>query len=388
MKLSERSVKNLKPKDKRYAVMENGLVLEVNPSGKKVFFYKFRQDGVQHKPKLGEYPSLSVADAKKLVLNKKHDIQIKGIKQPILEVTFKEFVEGEYKVWLFANNKAAGDSYKTIETHFMSLLGHLKIKSIEPRIIEAWKSKRLNSGTSPATVSRNLTELRSIFSRIEDWFKLPSIMPSVKNPRITVEKEKLYLSDDEMQKLRAMCDKYVYLHHFGAREDIPTNWGIQSITKIPIILPYIIHVAVNTGMRKGEILQLRLSDIDHASESITVRGSTEKTGRSRDIPISNKLQALLAEWATLHYGDGYDLDSDDLVFPIGDIKTGWNTLRKRAGLGRVEFKTLRHHFASTLVLNNTPLSTVMQLMGHTNLKTTQRYLSVRTEDKIEAVNLL
>jgi integrase len=360
----------------------------VNPSGRKVFYYKFRQDGKQRKIKLGDYPAISVKEAKRLVLNKKHEVQIRGIKQPIFERTFKAFVDGEYKEWLFANNKSANDSFKTIETHFIPLLGHIKIKNIEPRIVEQWKSKRLNAGISPSTITRNLTELRSIFSRVEDWYKIPSLMTSVKNPKLTTEKEKLLLSHDEMNRLRDMCNRYNFLFHFGVPKDIPDSWGIRSINKIPIVLPYIIHTAINTGMRRGEILQLRLSDIDHANKMITVRGSTEKTSRYREIPISGKLEKLLAEWATIYYGDGNNTAPDALLFPIGSIKTGWTTFRKRAGLEDVEFKTLRHHFASSLVLKGVALSTVMKLMGHTNIKTTQRYLSVRTEDKFAAVNLL
>lgn len=388
MKLSERSVKNLKPKDKRYTVMEDGLILEINPSGKKVFFYKFRQDGIQHKPKLGEYPTISVAEAKKLVLDKKHEIQIKGIKQPILEVTFRQFIEGEFKEWLFSNHKSASASFQTLQTHFMPLLGHIKIKNIEPRIIEAWKSKRLMNGISAATVTRNLTELRTVFTQVQAWYNLPTFMPSVKSPKITVEKEKIYLSEEEVRRLKDTCDHYTFLYHFGEPSNIPDSWGIKSAKKIPIMLVYIIHLAINTGLRKGEILQLLVSDVDEEAKIITVRGSTEKTSRFRDIPISNKLAVELGEWASMYYGENYDIDPNSPLFPITSIKTGWKTFRKRAGLEHVEFKTLRHHFASSLVLKGVALSTVMKLMGHTNIKTTQRYLSVRTEDKFDAVNLL
>lgn len=388
VKLTESFVKNVKPTDKREPYTDNGLTLLVNPSGKKVFLFKFRQDGHQHKDTLGDYPVLSVKEAKQKVLDKKHAMQIRGIKQPILNVSFKVFVEGEFKEWLFVNSKSAKDRFNTIQTHFMPLLGHIKIKNIEPRIIEVWKNKRLNNGISPATVTRNLTELRTIFSRVEDWYRVPTFMPSVKNPSITTEKEKLYLSTDEVTKLSDMCDRYTYLYYFGEREDFPKDWGIHSRSKIPIMLPYIIHTAINTGMRRGEILQLRFSDIDRDNRIITIRGSTEKTKRYRDIPISVKLNEELGYWGNVCYGDGFKGDSDALVFPVGDIKKGWETFRKRAGLSHILFKTLRHHFASSLVLKNVPITVVMKLMGHTNIKTTQRYLSVRSEDMFEAVELL
>ncbi len=386
MRLSEHNVKNLKPKDKRYTQSDNGLTVEVNPSGKKIFFYKFRQDGVQHKPKLGEYPAISVAEAKKLVLDKKHEIQIQGIKQPILEVSFKEFVEGEYKEWLFASNKSAQASYKTIQAHFLPLLADTRIKNINARMIEAWKVKRLTKGISAATIARNLTELRMIFSRVQDWHNLPSFMPSVKNPKITTEKEQILLTPDEVTKLKNTCDKYIANHHFPEDKE-SSEWNTNNL---PIMLPFIVQTAINTGMRRGEILQLKHGDISkHGDRSIiTIRGSTEKTSRTRDVPISDKMAESLGSWMGICYGGDYKIDKNDLVFPTTTIKTAWKTFRKRAGLEHIEFKTLRHHFASSLVLKGVALTTVMKLMGHTNIKTTQRYLSVLMEDKFDAVNLL
>jgi len=382
MKLSEQSIKTLKPKGKRYAISDDGLILEISPSGLKVFYFKFRQDGIQHRIKLGEHPTLPLKEARKIILQKKHDIQIKNIKQPILDTTFKEFVEGDYKEWLFANNVAPSDSYRTIETHFMPLLGRFKMKNITPRQVEAWKNSRLKAGIKPATIQRNLTELRSIFSRVEDWYNHPSFMPKVKNPKITTEKEKLLLSSDEVSRLRDTCSRYINIEDNEDAEKL--GWNTNNF---PHMLPYIILIAINTGMRKGELLSLRYKDFSYVEDrpTITVRGETEKTKRTRDIPISDALSGVLNVWLETHAPDA---TPDDRMFPIGDFKKSWATFKKRAKLEHIEFKTLRHHFASSLCLANVSITTVMKLMGHTNIKTTQRYLSVRMEDKFQAVNLL
>lgn len=149
-------------------------------------------------------------------------------------------------------------------------------------------------------------------------------------------------------------------------------------------MPFIVQVAINTGMRQGEILKLRLSDIDHKQKLITVRAETEKSGRSREIPISDKLLDQLSYWIGWKYEGG--ATGSDRVFPFVEIKKAWTTMRKRADLEHVEFHTLRHHFGSMLVLRGVALSTVMRLMGHTNLKTTQRYLSVRKEDMFKGTS--
>ena len=392
-RIIEAFVRNLKPESTRKSFSDNGLVLDVNPSGKKVFFHKYRQDRKQVKVKIGEYPTISVAEARKLILQQKHDIQIKDIKLQTVEMTFKTFVEGEFKDWLFANNKSARDSYQTIQAHFVPFLGDYKLKKITAGLIEKWKSKRLNADISAATVTRNLTELRTVLHRVEDWYGLKSIMPLVKNPKITKEREKLYLSKDELERLRTVCNEY----RFGAlfpqelqesqRDEEAEIWNMSHF---PEHMPYIIETAINTGMRQGEILQLQWGDINFTEKLITVRGSTEKTATAREIPISEKLLNDLKIWV----GRYYDLDTDeemdakDLVFPFTEIKRAWRTLRKRAKIEHIEFHTLRHHFGSTLALKNVPITVIMSLMGHRNIKTTQRYLSVRREDKFKAVNLL
>jgi integrase len=386
-KITENFARTVKPIGKTKTYSDDGLLLVVTDQGKKTFYHKYRQDGKQHKPKIGDYPVISVKEARQLVLKAKSDMQLRGIKQVGINMTFKEFVEGEYKEILFANNRTAKKSYQTLQKHFIPLLGGLRIKDIQPRPIERWIAKR-STEVKASTIKRELNDLRTVFKQVQDWYNFPTIMPRIKNPRIINEKEQFLLTDDEYKRLEATCDEYSFLYYFGDQGDVPIEWDITSTKKIPIMLVYIIKVAANTGMRKGEILKLKFSDIAIDTKMITVRGMNEKTSRYREIPISNKLFDEIQNWGFLRYGGDFKMNDDDLVFPIKDIQTSWTTFRKRAGLEHIEFKTLRHHFASTLVLKGTALSTVMKLMGHTNIETTQRYLSVRTEDKFEAVNLL
>lgn len=390
-KITEQFAKTVKPKDRTKTYSDDGLLLDVTSRGTKTFYHKYREDGKQHKTKLGNYPVISVREAKKLVLKAKHDMQLKGIKQVGISMTFREFVEVEYKEFLFAKNKKPEQAYATLQKHFIPLIGDLKIKDIQPRPIESWIAKRL-AEVEAATVKRDLSDLRPVFKKVQDWYSLPSIMPRVKNPRITSEKEQLLLTDQEYDRLKDMCDRYIVVSEFAHLPDIkakiPSDWGINTPKKIPLYLVFMIRLAVNTGMRKGELMKLKFSDIDASTKTITVRGEIEKTSRYRDIPISEQLYKDLSLWGNLKYGQRFDVKSDRLVFPVRSIESSWTTFRKRAGLEHIEFKTLRHHFASTLVLRGVALSTVMKLMGHTNIETTQRYLSVRTEDKFEAVNLL
>ena len=75
------------------------------------------------------------------------------------------------------------------------------------------------------------------------------------------------------------------------------------------------------------------------------------------------------------------------MFPVSNFKKPWARLMLESKLD-ITPHHLRHHFASSLVLRGVALSVVQKLMGHSDIRTTQIYLSVRTEDAFEAVNLL
>ena len=66
----------------------------------------------------------------------------------------------------------------------------------------------------------------------------------------------------------------------------------------------------------------------------------------------------------------------------------WTRIRERAGLNDVRLHDLRHSFASLLVNNGVPLYTVQKLLGHTQLKTTQRYAHLSEETLAEAAEVV
>ena len=76
------------------------------------------------------------------------------------------------------------------------------------------------------------------------------------------------------------------------------------------------------------------------------------------------------------------------MFPFRSFKRSWTSFREMAGLEHIVFHELRHNFASQLVLRGTPIPVVSELMGHTDIKTTSIYLSVREDEKFKAVELL
>jgi len=153
-------------------------------------------------------------------------------------------------------------------------------------------------------------------------------------------------------------------------------------------LTTIVLLALNTGMRKGEIFNLDWRDVDLVGAQVTVRGEGAKSGQTRYIPLNSEAVDVLTSWrATTTQPDGYVFpgrgDSDD--GRLDDVKKAWLPVVKAAKLQMFRFHDLRHSFASKLVMAGVDLNTVRELLGHADLKMTLRYSHLAPEHKAAAV---
>ena len=142
----------------------------------------------------------------------------------------------------------------------------------------------------------------------------------------------------------------------------------------------IIICALDTGMRQGEILKLKWSDVDFVSGLITVRAFNTKTLRERTVSITSRLaQELNDLW------DVSARNPNDLVFGISDnVKTAFTSVRRETELNGVRFHDLRHSHASRLDDLGFSLAKIGMQLGHTQLQTTLRYVN-RDKSSIKQV---
>ena len=141
----------------------------------------------------------------------------------------------------------------------------------------------------------------------------------------------------------------------------------------------LIVVAINTAMRRGELLDLQWEQVDLQTGTITVRHS--KNGRVRHVPLNKTAQEALSELPGPHAGHVFLYRG----LPIQDVKTAFLKAVKRAGIPRCRFHDLRHTFATRLVIAGVDLATVKELMGHASISTTMRYAHPSPPHKREAV---
>jgi len=234
------------------------------------------------------------------------------------------------------------------------------LREITPLMIERFRKSRLKAGNSKSTTNRYLALMKKMFSiAIGEGY-------ADENP---VKKLVLYSESDTLKER-------ILAENEEARLFATSSKHLRSI----------LVVGLNSGMRLGEILRLRWSEID--LDAKTIRVEKPKSGRLRFIPMN---KGLFSELKSLESANGQSL----YVFPNPKTGKPFSTVQKafygacrRAGIKGLRFHDLRHSFATRLVQRAGDVITLQSLLGHSNLATTQRYLHANNERNRQAVELL
>jgi integrase len=123
---------------------------------------------------------------------------------------------------------------------------------------------------------------------------------------------------------------------------------------------------LNTGLRRGELLSLKWTDVDLDARLLTVRAENAKSGRERHVPLNREAHDVLLRWAN-------QTRLQVRVFDVASVKKSWAALLTTADITCFRFHDLRHHFASKLVRSGVDLNIVRELLGHADIKMTLRY---------------
>ena len=154
------------------------------------------------------------------------------------------------------------------------------------------------------------------------------------------------------------------------------------------------YILLFCGLRKSELLGLQIRDVDLVKRVLTIRGETSKSKKTRQIPLNPTLVVHLKDYLTERKTKGYTTERL-IVSTIKDkglskhgLKHWIDRLRAYSGT-KFHLHQFRHTFACNLGAQNTSAIKIQQLMGHSDLRMTQRYLrSMGVEDLRDEVNKL
>ena len=334
-------------------------------------------------------PAQNRTHARILIQEMRKELEQSG--QTALEsdkMTFRE-AAGRYEkmklippVYVGTRKVAGLRSFRQTKVHLKPLVeyfGHKIIKKILASDVQKYKLHRLDTPTRTAgqraisSVNRELALLRSIFNyaKSENFlFRSPfeasgfgfiSLADETKRERI--------LSPVEEIKLLAACT--------GKRTLTYRRKGKTVTAIVDTNLEYlrsIIVCALDTAMRKGEILKLVWRDIDFINGEIRICAFNTKTASERIVGMTSRLKAELNRlWESSPH------NRDALVFGINDFKKSFKTVMETALIEKLTFHDLRHTAISRLVEMRLPTAEIMKISGHRQTQTFLRYVNPSRE---------
>ena len=205
----------------------------------------------------------------------------------------------------------------------------------------SYRDERLRT-IKATTLKRQLSPLQNMFEVAPDEWQLPIRENPLSKLRLTIppQRRERRLKDSELERLVKSAQR----------------------CRNPLVLPLILF-ALETGMRRGEILSAKWDQVDLQRRSLILPHT--KNGHSRVIPLSTKAVGLLTSLA----------QSDERVFPISAnaLRLAWERVRARVGLADLHFHDLRHEALSRFFEMGLSVPEVALISGHRDPRMLFRY---------------
>lgn len=314
--------------------------------GKKgtTWYLDYNQDGTRIRKRLGRskrLAELALADTQVKLERKELGFAAKDRK-------LSDFIEEYLK---YAKGNKAQKSYErdmiTLK-HFTDFIQTDRLNAITAPKLEGYKTHRREQGAKPSTLNRELNTIKAMFNKAVAWNAL------AQNPAKSVQKFK-----EPRHKVR-----------FLTKEEIHTLLKTADDKSRPII-----EVLLNTGLRRDELIHLTWRDVDLKNRVLSVQakdGWHPKDYETRHIPMTARLTEVLE---SLPRRDGSYLFTNSEGRPLNGIVLSavFRRLIRACGVKHASLHTLRHTFASHLVMSHVDLYTVQKLLGYSSIKTTEIY---------------
>jgi integrase len=297
------------------------------------------------------------------------DLQVKYVKGLMgvwdSDARLDELVERYLEFSKTNNSPLTYERDKLTLRTFMERVGVARVMDLTPKLVEEYKTVR-RASVSARTVNLELTTVNAMLNRAVEWGIIPhNPLGKVRRIKAPAGKPIRFLTKEEVALLLKNCTKTLY----------------------PIVYTFL-----KTGMRRNELVHLEWSDVDFNTRQIRIvnkehRRFHPKGQKERFIPIEEGLYELLSDLRKKSRGP--------YVFPTKNGTPRANNLLKelkrtgkKCGIGDLNIHTLRHTFASHLVMGGVDLPTVQKLLGHSDIKTTMIYAHLAPDHLRGAVEKL
>lgn len=254
--------------------------------------------------------------------------------------------------------------------YWKKIIGFHIIADITPAIIAQQRDLLLRQNTSrgtkrsPSTVIRYIAALSHAFTiAVNEWGWLDdNPIRKVTKPKATAGRVR-FLSDDERGRLLEACKK----------------------SKSKFLYPIVV-LAISTGMRHGELINLRWPDIDLTNGMVTLNKT--KNGEIRSVPLTSHALEQIKLLSKVRRIDTDFLFPSTIVLKPLNIRKPWYSAIKKAKIDNFKFHDLRHCTASYLAMNGATLVEIADVLGHKTLSMVKRYAHISQPHSHQVVSTM
>ena len=219
-----------------------------------------------------------------------------------------------------------------------------------------WREQR-SKECSPNTLRREIAIMRSVIRKAADLgvHVDEALFLQIPKPKEAV-REVQRITETDMQQL---------------------EMAAQANHKRNTYMKPLIRLAVETGMRRGELLNIAWSDVDLAKGFIRIPAVKAKTNRERNIPLTPKAKRIIADLAVNN-------DNQELVFDVtgNAVRCAFEHLREMAGMPHLRFHDFRHEAVSRFYDMGLTTPEVMAISGHRSVNMVERYSHASTTNLV------
>jgi site-specific recombinase XerD len=346
---------------------KEGNVATLRQKSNGYYFVDYRINGRRVRKVLGRVKKLAELAAKEIEIKlERGQLGLDAPKDTDLAKLFQEY----RKYSLTRHAPASQKRYRGIIDNFNRFLKEYpfisKISQLNPKIFTDYQSWRKNQKAANKTINTELVCLKGIFNVAVEWkFCRESPAKGVDDLKIDINKAPAFFTKDQCKKILDNSDDFMR----------------------PILYTFL-----HTGMRKAELENLEWADVDFERKKLKIRykDNWQPKTSERQIPINNGLiDVLLSQKKKEVDGCTYLFHRDGEKIDPNFLRRRFMQLTKLCGFGHMTcIHTLRHTFASHLVMGGVDLPTVQKLMGHSNIATTMIYSHLADEHVDRAVEKL
>ena len=383
--LSDKFIRSLPTPESKHKIYWDdkliGLGIRITNNDAKSFVLRYVINGRERKYTIGSYPGISYSAAKDMATQIKGEIakgcdplderkMMQGI--PTVKQLADDFLKTKEKTLKARTFKEYKEFF--FEKRIVPKFGNRKVDSITKRDIELFHA---SFSDKPRMANRIIEITRTMFNMAISWEILDK-NPAQGIKKFPEHKRERYLSKDEINALMKALDSEK--NHMSAN---------------------IIKLIFLTGSRKSEVLSARWQDFE--GDVWAKPAFLTKQNKSSRIPLSHDAMSIIKRMKKEIVSDQEleSLDEDSIVSSEQylfyntktkthqkDIKRFWASVCKKASIKNATIHDLRHTFASVLVNNGVGLEVIGKLVGHSNIRTTQRYSHLADKALKEAANLM